>query len=161
MTSYPFDRIIAHKEVRRGDHDYQGSCYNVQVEWRNGLISWEKLSAVARSIPRAAADYAVQNDLVDTPGWKRLRSYTTSKHNKLRRSNNLRGMVNQARASRYWCGKSVTATGPNTSKTELTNKDDDPDLLTLDGDKEDLSSLAELLLYLWNSIVTPSQPQQP
>ncbi len=55
---------------------YQGSSYNVQVEWETGEIDWRPLYTPRTKVgvwhtdPVTVAIYASQNGLLDKPGWK-------------------------------------------------------------------------------------------
>ena len=51
------------------DKEYNGSPYNVQVEWANGETTYEPLSIIAADDPVSCAIYARENGLLDTPGW--------------------------------------------------------------------------------------------
>ncbi|MFM8621767.1 MAG: reverse transcriptase domain-containing protein, partial [Holophagaceae bacterium] len=72
------------------DKDYKGSAYNVRVEWENGEVSYEPLNVFANDDPVACAVYAKDNDLLNTPGWKRFKQMA-------KRDRVLRRLVNQAK----------------------------------------------------------------
>jgi hypothetical protein len=57
------------------DKGYNGSTYNVQVEWEIGKITFESLSIIASDNPVSCAMYAKQNNLIDTPGWKQFKKH--------------------------------------------------------------------------------------
>ena len=55
------------------DKAYNGSPYNVQVEWANGETTYEPLSIIAADDPVSCPIYARENGLLDTPGWRRFK----------------------------------------------------------------------------------------
>ena len=57
------------------------------IEWENGEITDEPLSIIAIDAPLACAKYAKKNNLLDLPGWKRLKPIA-KKMNKMIRSAN-------------------------------------------------------------------------
>jgi hypothetical protein len=52
------------------DKDYNGSKFNVLVEWENGEITTEPLLVIAANNPVTCAVYAREHDLLDVEGWK-------------------------------------------------------------------------------------------
>jgi hypothetical protein len=52
------------------DKDYNGSRFNVLVEWENGEITTEPLLVIAADDPVTCAVYAREHDLLDVEGWK-------------------------------------------------------------------------------------------
>jgi hypothetical protein len=56
------------------DKDYNGSRFNVLVEWENGEITTEPLSVIAANDPMTCAAYAREHDLLDVEGWKCFRN---------------------------------------------------------------------------------------
>ena len=54
--------------------DWNGSKYNVQVEWETGEISFEPISMIATDDLATCAAYAKQPDLLALEGWHRFRS---------------------------------------------------------------------------------------
>ena len=74
---YKFQRILDHKgPLKWKDPDYNGSRYNVQVEWVTGEITWEPVNqadgkgGVWWADPVILAIYAKKHGLLNTPGWK-------------------------------------------------------------------------------------------
>ena len=71
---WKYKRIMGHQgPLTADDEGYNGSIYNVQVEWENGEITYEPLSVIAADDPVSCAIYARDNGLLDTPGWKRFK----------------------------------------------------------------------------------------
>jgi len=71
---WKFRAIKTHQgPLESHDKDYKGSTYNVLVEWESGESTYEPLDMIARDDPVTCAVYAKENDLLDTPGWKRFR----------------------------------------------------------------------------------------
>jgi hypothetical protein len=52
------------------DKDWNGSAYNVMVEWENGEITTEPILIIAADNPVSCAIYARDNNLLDVDGWK-------------------------------------------------------------------------------------------
>jgi hypothetical protein len=67
-----FRRIVGHQGplLRHHDKDYNGSRFNVLVEWENGEITTEPLSVIAADNPVTCAVYAREHDILDVEGWK-------------------------------------------------------------------------------------------
>jgi hypothetical protein len=62
------------------DKDYNGSRFNVLVEWENGEIMTEPLLVIAANDPVTCAVYAREHDLLDIKGWKSFQNL--AKHEK-------------------------------------------------------------------------------
>jgi hypothetical protein len=72
---WQFRCIVGHQgPLLRHDKDYNGSRFNVLVEWENGEITTEPLSVIAADDPVTCAVYAREHDLLDIEGWKCFRS---------------------------------------------------------------------------------------
>jgi len=72
---WKYKRIVSHQgPLKKGDKDYEGSRYNVMVEWETGEVSPIPLGVLAKTDPVTAAIYAKKNGLLSTPGWKQFRS---------------------------------------------------------------------------------------
>ena len=72
---YMFRAIVGHQgPLLASDPDWEGSKYNVQVEWETGVITFEHLSIIAADDPVTCAAYAKENDLLALEGWCRFRS---------------------------------------------------------------------------------------
>jgi hypothetical protein len=56
------------------DKDYNGSRFNVLVEWENGEITTEPLLVIAADNPVTCAVYAREHDLLDVKGWRHFRN---------------------------------------------------------------------------------------
>jgi Reverse transcriptase (RNA-dependent DNA polymerase) len=88
---WSFQQIKGHQGPLRKTHpEYKGSAYNVLVQWEDGSETYEPLEIIIKDDPVSVANYAAQNNLIDTPGWKRVR-HLAKNQKKLDR------MVNQAR----------------------------------------------------------------
>ena len=88
---WKFKRISAHQgPLTPKDKDWNGSSYNVMVEWENGEITTEPLAIIAADDPVSCAVYARDNNLLDIDGWKRFRGIA-------KRQQKLQRMVNQAK----------------------------------------------------------------
>ena len=72
---YRFRAIIGHQgPLLASDPDWNGSKYNVQVEWETGEITFKPLSIIAADDPVTCAAYSKENDLLALEGWCRFRS---------------------------------------------------------------------------------------
>ena len=72
---YRFRAIIGHQgPLLASDPDWQGSKYNVQVEWETGENTFESLSIIAADDLVTCAAYAKENDLLALEGWHRFRN---------------------------------------------------------------------------------------
>ena len=68
---YRFKCIKDHKgPYTSSDPEYNGSSYNLLIEWETGEQTWEPLSNIIASDPYTCAVYAKKHDLLNTPGWK-------------------------------------------------------------------------------------------
>jgi hypothetical protein len=86
-----FKQIIGHEGPLTKNHPmWKGSIYNVRVEWENGVISDEPMTAIAANDPVICAIYAKDNNLLDVPSWKRFKSIA-------RRQQHMFCMANQAK----------------------------------------------------------------
>jgi len=66
---WQFKRIVSHQGPLTQEHsDYNGSSFNVVIEWENGEVTSEPLSVIAKDDPDSCAKYARDNGLLDTPG---------------------------------------------------------------------------------------------
>ena len=93
--TWKFKRIASHEGPLSPEHpSYNGSSYNIMVEWENGEITSEPLGVIAADDPVSCAVYAKENNLLNTPGWKRFKSIA-KRHKKYVR------MVNQAKLRSY------------------------------------------------------------
>jgi hypothetical protein len=71
---YKFRHIAAHQSpLRTSDKDYKGSMSNVLALWETGETTYEPLDMIASDDPVTCAQYARENNLFDTAGWKRFR----------------------------------------------------------------------------------------
>jgi hypothetical protein len=88
---WKFRQITAHQGPLKPDHpDYNGSTYNVMVEWENGEITSEPLTVIAADDPVTCAIYAKDKGLLDKPGWKQFKGIA-------KRQKKFTHMVNQAK----------------------------------------------------------------
>ncbi len=88
---WTFKEIKGHQGPLRNTHpEYKGSSYNVLVHWEDGSETYEPLDTIIKDDPVSVANYADENNLIDLPGWKRVRHLA-------RNQKKLKRMVNQAR----------------------------------------------------------------
>jgi hypothetical protein len=90
-----FRHIVGHQgPLLRHDKDYNGSRFNVLVEWENGEIMTEPLLVIAADDPVTCAVYAREHDLLDAEGWKRFWNLAKGEKHFLR-------LVKQAKMKSY------------------------------------------------------------
>ena len=92
---WQYKDIISHEGPLNQNHpNYKGSRYNVKVRWENDEITSEPLKIIAADDPVTLAQYALDNDLLNTNGWRRFRIIAKNQK-KLKR------MANQAKLRSY------------------------------------------------------------
>ena len=92
---WKYKRIVAHQgPLRPEDEHYNGSSYNVKLEWEDGTMTYEPLNVISADDPVTCAIYAKENDLLDTPGWKRFKRLA-------RRTKKFIRAINQAKLRSY------------------------------------------------------------
>jgi hypothetical protein len=90
-----FRKILSHQgPLSNNDKDRNGSKYIVMIEWVNGEISLNPLSAIAADDPVPCAIYARDNNLLDVDGWKHLNAIS-------KRQKKFDLIVNQAKLRSY------------------------------------------------------------
>ena len=73
---YRFKCIKDHKgPYTSSDPEYNGSNYNLLIEWEPGEQTWEPLSNIIASDPYTCAVYAKEHNLLNTPRWKLLKKH--------------------------------------------------------------------------------------
>jgi hypothetical protein len=76
------------------DKDYNGSRFNLLVEWENEEITTEPLLVIAANDPVTCAVYAREHDLLDVKGWNLFRNLAKREKHFLR-------LVKQAKMKSY------------------------------------------------------------
>jgi hypothetical protein len=85
---WKFRRITAHEGPLNVNHpNWNGSNYNIMVEWEDGSITAEPLGIIAADDPVTCAIYAREHDLLDTPGWKRFKTIAKRQKKMFRMAN--------------------------------------------------------------------------
>ena len=88
---WSYRKILAHSgPFTNKDKEHKGSSYNVLIEWENGDVTEEPLNWMIKENAIPIAQYAKENNLLNTPGWKSLKKI--AKREKL-----LERLVNQAK----------------------------------------------------------------
>lgn len=75
---YKFVRIVEVSEKLKNEKDmqYQGSLYNVRIEWADDHEdTWEPLHSIALDDPVTCACFGYEYGLLDCRGWKRLKTF--------------------------------------------------------------------------------------
>jgi hypothetical protein len=112
-TIWSFKGITSHKGPLLPTHpEYKGSSYNVLVEWDDGSESWEPLDTMIKDDPVSVALYASDNNLLDTPGCKRIKHVARSK----KRMNR---MINQTKVNRKGANYSFGVQVPRNAKQAI------------------------------------------
>ena len=94
---WKFKRIAGHLgPLNKGDPGYNGSKFNVLVEWETGDSTYEPLDVIAAEDPVTCAIHAKEKGLHNEPGWQCFKSIA-------RRENCLLRMSNQAKLHSYRC----------------------------------------------------------
>ena len=89
--------IASHQGLlNRGYPGYNGSKFNVLVEWETGESTYEPLDVIAADDPVTCAIYAKEKGLLNEPGWQCFKLIAT-------RENRLLRMTNQAKLHSYRC----------------------------------------------------------
>ena len=68
------------RPFKKNDPAYNGSLYNVMVEWERGEITEEPLSIFAQDDPVTCATHAKKHNLLQLPEWNKLKHI--AKHQK-------------------------------------------------------------------------------
>jgi hypothetical protein len=73
---WKFRRITGHQgPLLHYNKDYNGSLYNVMIEWENGEVTAEPLSVIVKDDPIMCAIYAcADNNLLELEGWRHFKS---------------------------------------------------------------------------------------
>ena len=75
LVEWKFYKILAHEGPLPKLHpNYNGSTYNLQIEWENGKLTNEPLNIIASDNLVSCAMYSKKYDLLDKPGWKRFKA---------------------------------------------------------------------------------------
>ena len=98
---YRFKCIKDHKgPYTSSDPEYNGSSYNLLIEWEPGEQTWEPLSNIIASDPYTCAVYAKEHNLLNTPGWKLLKRHAKTARRLIRTLK--KSKHRQARVSRKY-----------------------------------------------------------
>ena len=98
---YRFKCIKDHKgPYTSSDPEYNGSSYNLLIEWEPGEQTWESLSNIIASDPYTCVVYAKEHNLLNTPGWKLLKRHARTARRLIRTFK--KSKYRQARASRKY-----------------------------------------------------------
>ena len=98
---YRFKCIKDHKgPYTSSDPEYNGSSYNLLIEWEPGEQTWEPLSKIIASDPYTCGVYAKEHNLLNTPGWKLLKRHARTARRLIRTLK--KSKHRQARASRKY-----------------------------------------------------------
>ena len=74
MDVFTFSDVLEHEgPLHSKSPNYKGSSYNVKVKWTDGSITWEPLALMVASDPVTLAAYAKEYELLELPGWKKLK----------------------------------------------------------------------------------------
>ena len=94
---WKFKRIAGHQgPLKKGDPRYNGSKFNVLVEWETGESTYEPLDVIAADDPVMCAIYAEDKGFLDEPRWCCFKSITKCESLLLH-------MMNQAKLHSFRC----------------------------------------------------------
>ena len=118
---YRFKCIKDHKgPYTSSDPEYNGSSYNLLIEWETGEQTWEPLSNIIASDPYTCAVYDKEHNLLNTPGWKLLKRHARTARRLIRTLK--KSKYRQARASRkYKHGWEVPRDYPHALQLDIHN----------------------------------------
>ena len=88
---YKIDSIVDHRKAKLPDSKGQ---WEVLIKWASGITSWNCATLTFTDDPVSMAVYALKNGLLDTPGWRRCRSY-------VKNVKKFGRMINQAKLKNY------------------------------------------------------------
>ena len=74
--TWTFKKIIGHRK--------KGTKWSLKVLWHDDTNTWELLETLAIEDPVTCAQYAHDNGLLNTPGFKRFKSYVKRKKKYIR-----------------------------------------------------------------------------
>ena len=98
---YRFKCIKDHKGPYTSSHpEYNGSSYNLLIEWEPGEQTWEPQSNIIASDPYTYAVYAKEHNLLNTPEWKLLKRNARTARRLIRTLK--KSKYRQAKASRKY-----------------------------------------------------------
>ena len=93
---YKFRAITGHQgPLSPQDENYEGTKYNVMVEWETGETTEEPISLIAADDPVTCAVYAKKHDLLHLDGWERLKHIAKNKKQLTR-------AINQSKIRQVW-----------------------------------------------------------
>ena len=79
---FTFKKLLGHEGLLTSrSENYKDSLLNVLVQWEDRTKTWEPLSVIATDDPITCAEYASDNYLLNTLGWKRIRKFARNKRN--------------------------------------------------------------------------------
>ena len=120
---WKFRRITGHEGPLTSDNSsYRGSLYNVMIEWENGEITSEPLLTIAADDPVTCAIYARENNLLDLPGWKRIKGIAKWQKKMFRMANQAK-LRSYRTTPKYQYGFEVPRDHPELDDTELLDED--------------------------------------
>ena len=78
---WKFTHIVSHEgPLEPTSPAYKGSKYNLLVAWEDGTQTYEPLKTIAEDDPVTVAKYAKENNLLNLPGWRRLKHLVRNMH---------------------------------------------------------------------------------
>ena len=71
---FGFTGVLDHQgPLKSHNPQYKGSSWNALISWDDGTETWEPINMIGKSDPVSLACYALDNDMLQKPGWKFLR----------------------------------------------------------------------------------------
>ena len=84
--TYEFIGIVNHVSGPNRKHKHRGSSVNLLIKWKGGTVTEEPQRTILEDSPMEVVNYAVDNNLLDHPGWARVKALKNSLDSKSRES---------------------------------------------------------------------------
>ena len=150
--TYKFRQISGHQgPFRQNDKDQKGSSYNVLVEWESGETKYEPLDIIGSDDPVTCAEYSQKINLLETPGWKRFKSYAKN-------AKKLQRMINQAKLHSF-CRKPFLKFGvlvPRNHKQVIEIDEKNKNTLWHEAEATEMNQLLEYKTFIDKGKGTPA-----
>ena len=72
---WTFREIVGYRNVRPESTDYRGCAVNVLIRWETGQVIPVPLTQFLANCPYKLAMYAIENDLLEKPLWKKCKRF--------------------------------------------------------------------------------------
>ena len=114
---YTFSKISGHRQNSK-----RGKAWEVQVVWDHEEPSWEPLCTMRKDDPVTLAQYAKDNDLLRTPGWKWAKNIIKNPSKMIRLAKIFKNA--KAQRTKYKFGVEVARNAKHALELDKENKND-------------------------------------